>query len=375
MKEGWVQESLVNCFKLKSGDGLTAKNMVHGTYPVFGGNGIAGYHEKKNLSGSHVIVGRVGALCGNARLVNEDIWLTDNAFKVTGFKHEFDLHFLTYLLNHIQLRKYARQAAQPVISNSSLRHVIITFPTSLSEQKRIVAKLDKAFAAIDQAKANLEKNIENAKELFQSKLNAIFSQKGDGWEEKKLGEVCSIESKLVNPQKAEHQKLLHVGGSNIVSETGELVNLKTSADEGLKSGKFYFQNDVVLYNKIRPYLIKVCRPSFSGLCSADMYPLTPKKENITRDFLYFLLISKDFTDYAISGSARAGMPKVNRTHLFEYNFSLPSIEAQNHALLSLNQMKTTYQSLQAYYQEKLTSLEELKKSLLQKAFAGELSAP
>lgn len=249
----------------------------------------------------------------------------------------------------------------------------ISFPNSLSEQKQIVEILDEAFTAIDQAKANIEKNIHNAKELFQSKLNGIFSQKGESWVEKKMENVCEIKSKLINPEKAEYQDLLHVGGGNIVAESGELIDLKTAREEGLKSGKFAFDNSVVLYNKIRPYLIKVTRPDFSGLCSADMYPLTPIEGEITRNFLYFLLISKDFTDYAIEGSGRAGMPKVNRKHLFEYRFSLPSVEIQNIIIKDLESLRMKCQSLNFEYHNKLASLELLKKSILQKAFAGELT--
>jgi type I restriction enzyme S subunit len=67
---------------LKSGDGLTTSAMKGGKYCVLGGNGIAGMHDEFNLSGDNVIIGRVGALCGNARHVSEKIWLTDNAFRI-----------------------------------------------------------------------------------------------------------------------------------------------------------------------------------------------------------------------------------------------------------------------------------------------------
>jgi len=242
----------------------------------------------------------------------------------------------------------------------------------LDEQKRIVAKLDECFDAIDKARANVEKNLNNAKELFQSQLNQIFSQKGDGWVEKKLGEVCSVTSKLIDPKQPEYLNLLHIGGGNIVAETGELVGLKTSKDEKLKSGKFSFDDSMVLYNKIRPYLIKVVRPSFKGLCSADMYPLSPNTDEISRDYLYFLLVSKKFTDYAISGSARSGMPKVNRKHLFEFQCSFPSKYEQNNIIEQLDALKSQTQSLESNYQQELAALDELKKSILQKAFMGEL---
>jgi type I restriction enzyme S subunit len=128
MREDWISDKLSNCIKLKSGDGLTAKDMTLGDYPVFGGNRIAGYHNEFNQTGEHVIIGRVGALCGNVRYINENIWLTDNAFRISEFKYDFDLKFLYYFLNHVNLRSYARQTAQPVISNSSLKNVNLTIP-------------------------------------------------------------------------------------------------------------------------------------------------------------------------------------------------------------------------------------------------------
>ena len=72
--KGWEKQRLEDCFKLKSGDGLTSKMMNEdGEYPVFGGNGIAGLHDCFNLSGTNVIIGRVGALCGNVRHITENI--------------------------------------------------------------------------------------------------------------------------------------------------------------------------------------------------------------------------------------------------------------------------------------------------------------
>jgi type I restriction enzyme S subunit len=257
------------------------------------------------------------------------------------------------------------------LKNNSLSKINIPL-FSFEEQKEIASILDDTFSSIDKAKDNIERNIKNAKELFQSKLNEIFSKTGEGWKEMKMDEVCEIKSKLINPEELKYQNLLHVGGGNIVAESGELIDLKTAKEERLKSGKFPFNTQVVLYNKIRPYLVKVVRPDFDGICSADMYPLTPNKEEITRDFLYFLLISKRFTDYAIAGSARAGMPKVNRKHLFEYTFSLPSLVNQELIIKDLDDLRTKTQLLEIKYSKKLNEIEELKKSILQKAFSGEL---
>jgi len=172
----WEERKLGECFKLKSGDGLTAKNMnQEGKIPVYGGNGIAGFHNEFNLSGSNVIVGRVGALCGNVRHINENIWLTDNAFKVIDFKYEFDNSFLTYLLNFKNLKSFARQAAQPVISNSSLKDVLLYFPRSLIEQEKIVQKLDVLIAETKKLETIYQQKLNDLEELKKSILQKAFN--------------------------------------------------------------------------------------------------------------------------------------------------------------------------------------------------------
>ena len=149
-----------------------------------------------------------------------------------------------------------------------------------------------------------------------------------GWKTATLGELCRISSTLVDPRRSDFCQLLHVGAGNIESGTGRLLELRTAADERLVSGKFLFDERMVLYSKIRPYLAKVARPEFSGLCSADIYPLLPVDGQIDRGFLYYMLLSERFTAFALGGSARAGMPKVNREHLFAYSQGVPPLPEQ-----------------------------------------------
>lgn len=191
-------------------------------------------------------------------------------------------------------------------------------------------------------------------------------------EEVRLGEVCGISSTLVDPRRPEYLDLLHVGGANIESTTGRMFDLRTAKEESLKSGKFLFDERVVLYSKIRPYLQKVGRPDFQGLCSADIYPLTPISTSLDRDFLFHLLLTPAFTDYAVSGSARAGMPKVNRDHLFAFRCQLPSLEEQRRIAGLLDETFRAIATARANTEQKLAALDELKQSLLYRAFTGAL---
>lgn len=262
-------------------------------------------------------------------------------------------------------------ATVDTLTIQKLQSVRLSVPP-LPEQERIVALLDEAFAGIAAARAHAEKNLQNARALFESQLQAVFSQQGEGAVEKALSEVCEISSALVDPRKDEFLDLLHVGGANIESKTGGLLELKTAREEGLISGKFIFDESMVLYSKIRPYLMKVARPDFRGLCSADIYPLSVKMGQVDRNYLFHLLLSPDFTHYANAGSARAGMPKVNRDHLFAYRCYYPTVEKQAALAASLDALHKETQRLESVYQRKLAALDELKQSLLNQAFSGNL---
>jgi type I restriction enzyme, S subunit len=178
-------------------------------------------------------------------------------------------------------------------------------------------------------------------------------------EDVRLGDVCSISSALVDPRLPEYLDLLHVGGANIESKTGRMLGLKTSQEEGLKSGKFLFDERMVLYSKIRPYLEKVVRPDFQGICSADIYPLTPVGSCLDRDYLFHLLLTPTFTDYAVAGSARAGMPKVNRDHLFAFQFRLPSLRDQRRIVAILDESFAAIATARANTEHNLLNAREV----------------
>lgn len=240
----------------------------------------------------------------------------------------------------------------------------------LPEQRRIVGRIKECMQRIEEIDALRRDSMVERGYLAVSVVEARLA--GHDGDDVSLSDVCEITSRLVDPREAQFQTLLHVGGANIESKTGRLIDLKTAAEENLKSGKFVFDESVVLYNKIRPYLMKAARPDFSGLCSADMYPLTPKAGRATRDFIYYVLMSRRFTDYAISGSNRAGMPKVNREHLFAYRFKLPPLEVQRQICERLDSAVEAVQSLNQEMTTAGLESTKLRESILRKAFSGEL---
>jgi len=173
---GWAEAPIAECFTVKSGDFLPAKNMASGgSVPVYGGNGIAGSHDVSNLSGELIVIGRVGAKCGNVRHVSGDIWLTDNAFHISQYRQAFDPAFLARLLNLKNLRQTANQAAQPVISYTTIKNVMLSFPTDTNEQRDIAARLDELEEHIDSVKNVYERKLAALDELKKSLLHRAFS--------------------------------------------------------------------------------------------------------------------------------------------------------------------------------------------------------
>ena len=148
-----------------------------------------------------------------------------------------------------------------------------------------------------------------------------------GWEVKKLGEVAFAQNGLVSPTEEPYCEMIHVGPANIVSGTGELINLKTAKDENLISGKYLFDKDMILYSKIRPNLNKLTSAKFQGLCSADMYPIICG-ELLNPYYLASVLRHKRFLSYAIENSGRANIPKINREALFQFEMHLPPLPLQ-----------------------------------------------
>lgn len=392
MKTDWEVKTLGEVFDVRDGTHdspkyqeigfplVTSKNLKCGLINFDNVNYISeeDYLKINNRSKVHkgdILFAMIGTI-GNPVVVKEDPnFAIKNValFKVPSTQSSYFLkHYLDSKLVIEKMTLDAKGTTQKFVGLGYLRSFPIPLPP-LSEQHRIVAILDEAFVAIDKAKANAEINLKNARELFESYLQSVFANPSEEWEARSLEEVCGISSKLIDPRNKEFLNVLHVGGANIESVTGKLLDLKTAQEEGLISGKFLFDESMVLYSKIRPYLMKVAKPNFQGLCSADIYPLSPFKGKMIRDYLFYLLLSPDFTQYAIKGSARAGMPKLNREHLFEYKFYLGSITNQTSIVEKLDALSIETKKLEVIYRQKLTDLDELKKAILQKAFQGELS--
>ncbi len=244
------------------------------------------------------------------------------------------------------------------LSGGKLKEVKIPL-APLNQQHRIVAILDQAFEGIAKARANAEQNLQNARALFESHLQSIFTQRGEGWEVKTLNQIAeNLDNKRVPITKNVRTNGVYpyYGASGIVDYVGEYI----------------FDEDLLLVSEDGANLLARTYPiafSISGKTWVNNHAHVLRfKEFITQKLVEFYLNSISLNDF-VSGMAQ---PKLNQKMLNTIPIPSPLIEIQRSLVEKLNLLRTETQRLEALYQRKIDCLDELKKSLLQQAFAGEL---
>ncbi|MBU0620047.1 MAG: restriction endonuclease subunit S [Patescibacteria group bacterium] len=171
MKTNWQTKKLGEVLKLEYGKPLPKPHRKSdGLYPVYGANGIKSFSDKFYFEKPSIIVGRKGS-AGELKLVKEKFWSLDVAYFVTFDDKKYDLKFLYNLLCTLELPKLAK-GVKPGINRNEVYSIDVKIPP-LPEQHRIVKILDEVFADVAKAKESAEKNLQNAKELFESYLNNI----------------------------------------------------------------------------------------------------------------------------------------------------------------------------------------------------------
>lgn len=139
--KNWKWVRLGELISISSGKGLTSKQMLEGDVPVFGGNGVTGFHNRGNVDKITVVIGRVGYYCGSVHVTPTKAWVTDNAFITAYPENYIDRNYLVYILRHLNIGRDNNATAQPVVSGKKIYPILFPLPP-LEEQKRIVEKIE-----------------------------------------------------------------------------------------------------------------------------------------------------------------------------------------------------------------------------------------
>ncbi len=299
---------------------------------------------------------------GIARNLTNGIGFGSSEYIVFRGKGQIAEEYLFYFLSQEQFREEGKDrmtgaVGHKRVSKEFIENYKIPLPP-LSEQKRIVSILDRAFAAIDQAIANAGKNLQNAGELFESYLQGVFEE-GD-WEWKTLNEIAeNLDRKRIPIAKNKRTagEIPYYGASGIVDYVDDYI----------------FDEDLLCISEDGANLLARTYPiafSISGKTWVNNHAHVLRFQNFTsQKFIEYYINSISIDDY-VTGMAQ---PKLNQRNLNRISAPFPPLEEQRKILDKINGIQSQTQILETLYQNKITALEELKKSILAKAFDGELA--
>src|SRR3989338_782918 len=312
MKTNWQIKKLGEVCDVYQPKTISAKQMVaNGEYVVFGANGVIGRYDKYNHEDSQLLITCRGATCGSVNISTPKSWITGNAMVVRPKNEFLLLKYLEYIFRGgIDVSKVITGTEQPQITRANLEPIEISFPLPV-EQDRIVKKLDEVFEKIAKAKENAEKNLKNAKELFESYLQSVFANPGKDWKKMTLGEIVKT-TQGVQIVKNLQIKKPRIGFKRYlyISDFDHEKNLKYVEDK--YPTKIVIKNDLIVVNT-GASAGKIFR-GVDGILSNNLFKVSFDDKILSADFIYYFVtcdIFKKFQSKIVRGTANPHMGHEN----------------------------------------------------------------
>ncbi len=378
MKAGWETKTLdqISANLDSRRVPITKGVRVSGPYPYYGASGVVDYVADYIFDEDTLLVSEDGAnlLARSTPIAfpaSGKYWVNNHAH-ILKFESLTTQRFIELYLESIPLDEYITGAAQPKLNQKALNSIPIPFPL-FPEQHRIVAFLDEAFDGIATAKANAEKNLQNARALFESHLQSVFTKRGEGWVEKKVSEIAKHSlGKMLDKAKNRGEPQPYLRNINVRWFTFDLSDLLEMPFLPTEAEKYTAVNGDVL----------ICEGGYPGRAAIwnEDYPIYFQKAlhrvrfhepELNKWFVYYLSIQ------ASSGQLKRHFSGTGIQHftgevLARFPIPVPPLPELRLAVGKFDALSDEIQRLESLYQQKLTALEDLKKSLLHQAFSGQL---
>ena len=372
---GYVSRPLGEVCTLQRGFDLPTEQRVAGKFPLVTSSGPTDTHCEARVRGPGVVTGRSGSI-GSVYFIAEDFWPLNTALYIKDF-HGNDERYVFYLLQAFDLSRFSSGAGVPTLNRNHVHDELVRVTSDRAEQKRIVAKLDQAFAALDRARANAEANLADADGLLSSALGdalgdetapevemrTLFSVGSSkrvlksqwkssgvpfyrGREVTKLSLNGAVENDLfISEEHFAELKMKYgvpVAGDIVITAIGTIGNAHVVLD----SDRFYFKDASVLWMK--------------------------KIANVSSEYVLAWLKSPRFFEQLDTGNG-ATVDTLTIQKLQSMRIRVPSIEDQCRVVSKLGSLRAEVSRLRADCNRKLADLAALRQSLLQAAFSGQLS--
>ena len=369
MKEGYAFRQVKDiCTKASSQVAQKDLDGLTGEYPIYGASGLIKnvnfYHQEKEYIGivkDGSGIGRVMFLPPKSSVIGTLQYILP--------KEGYNIRYIGYCLQSLRLNEYKQGAAIPHIYFKDYGEAEIIISDNPKEQQRVVHLLDAEFAKIDTLKSNVEKNLQNAKDLFQAALKKELEPKY-GWKQVLMGDVCVLSQGLAINSQTKH----------LLVEKSELPLLRI---KDLREGtREIFVNEKECPPSCRAYPddIIYTRTGTLGLIFTGMYGVMHNncfkiqidRKQIDKSFYMYYLRQTSFKNRVLEVAQRAAQPDITHKLFKEQPFTFPSISEQKKIAQILESVDGKCKTLQANYEKTLSLCDDLKQALLRKAFNGEL---
>jgi type I restriction enzyme S subunit len=394
MKTNWQTKKLGEVCSVGAGNSAPQKKdfFIDGKYPFFRTSDVGQIHigniiessdylNEKGIKGlklfqrGTILIPKSGAstFLNHRVIIGVDGYVSSHLATIKTDETILNNIFLFYFLQEVKAQDLIQDHKYPSLNLPVIENIEIPIPP-LTEQKRIVRTLDEAFKKLKTAKQNVENNSSNLQDLFEVYLENILVN--NELPVRALGKFCEDVEYGTSSKSKQHGKIPVLRMGNIQNgrfEWGKLVYSDNSED----NKKYILKYNDVLFNRTNsPELVgktAIYKGEMPAIFAGYLIRIRRKENLLDADYLNYYLNSKMMLDYGktvfISSVNQAN---INGTKLKEYPIRLPSLKDQKTIVKKLNQLSEQTKKLESIYKKKLENIEELKKSILHKAFSGEL---
>ena len=373
----WPEIPLGDVVTLHYGKALDKQDRdPNGSVPVYGANGIKDRSNISLTSGPSLVVGRKGS-AGEITRVDGPFWPLDVSYYTSHDADRLDFNFLEYALRTLDLPSMAR-GVKPGINRNDVYALPIPLPAQ-DEQKRIVAVLDQAFAALDRARAHAEANLADCRKLFAVAVSAVVKRKSDNQQQKlRLGSIVTrLTNGYVGPisdvyvesgipyllARQVRDNTLAFDGRTYVSQEFNDKHKKSK----LKAG------DVLLVQSGHIGHSAVVPREHEGHNCHAMIVITPVEEIVSGSYLSTLFNTPEMQDTFQNIRTGSTVPHLTCKMVKELMIELPPRRVQDEIIQEIENLKARIEIAKQRYKADVADLANLRQSLLQKAFSGQLT--
>lgn len=373
MKEGWTYKKLGEVCKIDYGTRVVRSRDAGSKYPVYGGGGATFKMDTYNREAC-MIVSRFAMSEQCTRFVKGKFFLNDSGLSVSTKEDKLSQVFLNWQIIALNnaIYKLGRGTAQKNLDTKAFGDLGIVYPP-LSEQKRIVERLDSAFAKIDALKANAKKQLDDAKALFQKALEKAMEPK-EGWEKKTLKEMCTVitDGTHHSPVNAANGMYKYITAKNIKSWGLDLSNITYVSEEVHKEiiNRCNPQKGDILYIKDGATTgIAIVNPldeEFSLLSSVAL--IRPQKGMLLSDYLCYALNSPSIYEQTRSQMDGAAITRVTLVKIKGFTIPLPPFFVQQRIVERLDELSEKVKKLEEIQEKTIKECDALKQAILREVF-------